>query len=138
VFSCKTERVRTLAVLAALGVALAVPTVALAKGKVFFEDTVPAGRSSAVTITVHRTASFRVLLRVPTEGRARLFLLGKTAPRGGPLIDTKSYACEGAAGSFYCRGSYERAAQRPVHVAHRLVRSAGGARRADRALVARG
>jgi hypothetical protein len=29
------------------------------------------------------------------------------APRGGPLIDTKTYACEGAAGSFYCRASYE-------------------------------
>ena len=23
------------------------------------------------------------------------------------MIDTKTYACDGAAGSFYCKGSYE-------------------------------
>ena len=40
-------------------------------------------------------------------GRAKLFLTGKTAPKGGPLIDTKTYACEGAAGSYYCKASYE-------------------------------
>jgi len=97
--------VRTLAVIVLAGLVL--PAAAHAKGKVFFEDTLPAGTSSSVTFTVHRTASFRVLLRVPTEGRARLFLLGKTAPKGGSLIDTKTYACEGAAGSFYCKASYE-------------------------------
>jgi hypothetical protein len=86
--------------------ALAVPS-AFAKGKVFLEDTVPAGKSNSVQITTHRAASFRVTLRVPTQGRAQLFLTGKTAPRGGPLIDTKTYACEGAAGSFYCRAAYE-------------------------------
>ena len=47
------------------------------------------------------------LLRVPTEGRARLFLLGKKAPKGGPLIDTKTSSCEGAAGSFFCKASFE-------------------------------
>jgi hypothetical protein len=88
-----------------LGAAL--PATALAKGKVFFEDTIPAGASSSVTFTVHRPASFRVVLRVPTQGRARLFLSGKTAPSGGPLIDTKTHACEGAAGSFYCRSAFE-------------------------------
>ncbi len=71
----------------------------------------PAGRSSSVTIQTHKAASFRVLLRVPTQGRAKLFLFGKTAPKGGPLIDTsptaQAPACEGAAGSFYCRASYE-------------------------------
>jgi hypothetical protein len=97
--------VRSVVVLATVA-AIAVPT-ASAKGRVFFEDTIPAGRSSAVTITTHKTASFRVVLRVPTQGRAQLFLSGKTAPRGGPLIDTKTYACEGAAGSFYCRAAYE-------------------------------
>jgi hypothetical protein len=80
----------------------------LAKGKVFFEDTMPSGRSSSVTVQTHRKPAFKVLLRVPTQGRAKLFLLGKTAPKGGPLIDTKTYACEGAAGSFYCKASYER------------------------------
>lgn len=87
---------------------LAAPVLAQAAGgRVFFEDTVPSGASSSVTITTHRAASFRVLLRVPTAGRAKLYLLGKRAPKGGPLIDTKTYACEGAAGSFYCRGAYE-------------------------------
>jgi hypothetical protein len=89
------------------GLAFAVPAVAHAKGKVFFEDTIPAGKSASVTFTVQKAASFRVVLRVPTQGRAKLFLTGKNAPKGGPLIDTKTYACEGAAGSFYCRASYE-------------------------------
>jgi hypothetical protein len=90
-------------------VVLAVPATALAVGgKVFFEDTVPSGKSSSVTIQTHRKPAFKVLLRVPTQGRAKLFLLGKTAPKGGPLIDTKTYACEGAAGSFYCKASYEQ------------------------------
>lgn len=88
-------------------VALVVPAVALAKGKIFFEDTIPSGRSSSVTIVTHRPAAFRVLLRVPTAGRAKLFLVGKHAPKGGPLIDTKTYHCDGAAGSYYCKGSYE-------------------------------
>jgi hypothetical protein len=48
-----------------------------------------------------------VLLRVPTQGRARLFLRGKAAPKVGPLIDTKTHSCQGAAGSFYCRAAYE-------------------------------
>ena len=92
---------------AAVAAAVAIPATALAAGKVFFEDTVPAGKSSAVTIRTHKAASFRVLLRVPTQGRGQLYLSGKTAPKGGPLIDTKTYACEGAAGSFYCKASYE-------------------------------
>jgi len=98
---------RMLALGVAVGVAVAMPATALAAGKVFFEDNVPSGKSSSVTIQTHRAAAFKVLLRTPTAGRAKLFLLGKTAPKGGPLIDTKTYACEGAAGSFYCKGSYE-------------------------------
>jgi hypothetical protein len=96
-----------LALVVALAAALSAPAAALAKGKVAFEDTIPAGKSSSVTFTVHTAASFRVVLRVPTQGRARLFLTGRTAPRGGPLIDTKTHACEGAAGSFYCRSAFE-------------------------------
>ena len=76
-------------------------------GKLFFEHTIPSGKSTAVSVTTQKSAAFRVLLRVPTAGRAKLFLLGKKAPKGGPLIDTKTYACEGAAGSYYCKGSYE-------------------------------
>ena len=79
--------------------------------RVSFEDSIPSGSSSSVTIVTHRAASFRVLLRVPTAGRARLYLLGKHAPKGGPLIRTTNTArtsgCEGAAGSFYCRASSE-------------------------------
>lgn len=98
--------------LSAVVVAAAVlAPVALAKGKVAFEDTIPSGGSSSVTITTHRAASFRVLLRVPTAGKAKLYLLGKHAPKGGALISTSntapSGACQGAAGSFYCKGSYE-------------------------------
>lgn len=92
--------------LALVVAALAAPS-AVAKSRVFLEDTVPAGKSSSVQITTHTAASFRVVLRVPTQGRAQLFLTGKTAPRGGPLIDTETYRCEGAAGSFYCRAAYE-------------------------------
>ena len=100
-------------VAAALSVAL-VPAGALAatKARVFFEDSIPSGKTSSVSIVTHRPASFRVLLRVPTAGRARLFLLGRHAPRGGPLIHTSntspnSSGCQGAAGSFYCHASFE-------------------------------
>jgi hypothetical protein len=60
-----------------------------------------------VSIVVRKAAAFSVLLRTRTQGRTQLFLLGRKAPRGGPLIDTATAACEGAAGSLYCRGSYE-------------------------------
>jgi hypothetical protein len=90
---------------AATGAAIA------AGGKVYFQDRVPSGTSSSVSITTHRAASFSILLRVPTAGRARLYLLGTNAPKGGPLIDTKTTAeggaCEGTAGSWYCKASYE-------------------------------
>src|SRR6266540_3017018 len=100
-----------LAVLAvSAGLALSAAAFA-AGGKVFFQDRIPSGTSSSVTITTHRPAAFGVLLRVPTAGRARLYLLGKNAPRGGALIDTKTTTegggCEGTAGSFYCKASYE-------------------------------
>jgi hypothetical protein len=101
---------RTLVLVVAVALPVAVPATAVAglSGKVFFEDNVPSGTSSSVTIQTHRKPAFHVLLRVPTAGRAKLFLLGKHAPKGGPLIDTKTYACEGAAGSFYCKASYEK------------------------------
>lgn len=81
-------------------------------GKVFFEDSVPSGRATWVAIRTHRAASFRVLLRVPTAGKATLYLLGTHAPKGGALIRTSntspnSSGCQGAAGSFYCKASLE-------------------------------
>ena len=63
--------------------------------------------STQVTITVRKAAAFKVLMRASTQGRTRLFLLGKHAPKGGALIDTKTYHCDGAAGSYYCKGGYE-------------------------------
>jgi hypothetical protein len=108
--------------LAVAAAALVVPALATgAGGKVFFQDTVPSGKASSVTITTHRAASFSVLLRVPTAGRAKLYLLGKKAPKGGPLIDTKTYGCEGAAGSFYCEGVVRAAAGGHVHLEDRLA-----------------
>jgi hypothetical protein len=100
--------VRSKLVLFAGAAALAVPAVAMAAGgKIYFQDNVPSGSSSSVTINTHRAAAFKVLLRVPTAGRAKLYLLGQNAPQGGPLIDTKTFACQGAAGSFYCQASYQ-------------------------------
>jgi hypothetical protein len=96
-----------LCLIGALALAFGVSVALGAGGKVAFEDTVPSGKSSSVTIQTHRAASFSVRMRVPTAGRARLFLLGKTAPKPGLLIDTKAFACQGAAGSFFCTASYE-------------------------------
>src|SRR6266516_1236785 len=105
---------RFLMLLATAAAAVVLPVAGLAAvpaAKVFFEDSIPSGSSSSVTITTHRPAAFRVLLRVPTAGKAKLFLLGKKAPKGGPLIQTSNTspnpACQGAAGSFYCKASYE-------------------------------
>src|SRR6478672_5465590 len=86
--------------------ALALPVLAIA-ANVTYNDTVVKGKPVSVTVTTHAPASFHVLLHVRTVGRTQLFLLGKHAPKGGPLIDTKTYACDGAAGSFYCKGSYQ-------------------------------
>lgn len=99
-------------VVAVVVLALLVPATALAKSQLFLEDTIPSGSSSSVTVTTHGPAAFSVRLRVPTAGRAKLFLLGKHAPKGGPLIVTSntspgSSGCQGAAGSFYCTASYE-------------------------------
>jgi hypothetical protein len=99
---------RTHVLLAAVLVASVSPATALAKGKLVFEHTVPAGRSSSVTITTHRAASFRVVLRVPKQGRAELVLVGRTElEKGRFAIDVKTYTCDGAPGSAYCRGAYK-------------------------------
>jgi hypothetical protein len=97
---------RTLLTAVGIAAALALPAAAIA-ASVVYNDTVVKGKPVSVTIRTHRSASFKVLLRVSTPGRTQLFLTGKQAPKGGALIDTKTYACEGAAGSFYCKGAYE-------------------------------
>ena len=97
---------RTLSATVAVAAVLTLPAVAIA-ASVTYNDTVVKGKPVSVTVTTHRSASFHVLLRVATQGRTQLFLTGTHAPKGGALIDTKTYACEGAAGSFYCTASYE-------------------------------
>jgi hypothetical protein len=97
---------RTLLASIAIASALSLPALAHAAA-VTYDDTLARGKPVSLTVTTHRPALFRVLLRVSTPGRTRLFLVGVHAPKGGPLIDTKTYACDGAAGSFYCKAAYE-------------------------------
>ena len=91
---------------AAAASALTLPGVASA-GSVHLEQFVATGGSVQVSVVVRRSASFSVLLRTRTIGRTKLFLVGAHAPKGGPLIDTATTACDGAAGSWYCKASYE-------------------------------
>ena len=98
-------RVSLSASLAVAG-ALALPAAAGA-GSVNLRQHVGPQGSVQITFVVRKAASFSVLLRTRTQGRTQLFLLGKHAPKGGALMDTATTACEGAAGSFYCSGSYE-------------------------------
>jgi hypothetical protein len=87
-------------------VALAVPAPAGA-ASLHLEQFVTTGSAVQVSVVVRRPASFSVLLRTRTVGRTQLLLLGTRAPRGGPLIDTATTRCDGAAGSYYCKGSFE-------------------------------
>ena len=91
----------------AIVAAVTAPTAGAVGAKLTYQDTLPRNGSRQVSVTVKKPASFRVLMRTSTQGRTRLYLLGAHAPKGGPLIDTKTYRCDGAAGSWYCRGSYE-------------------------------
>jgi hypothetical protein len=90
----------------ALATALVFP-VAAGAGSVHLEQHVLSGSNVQVTIVVRKAASFRITVRTPTTGRTQLFLLGKKAPKGGPLMDTPHAGCEGAAGSFYCSSAFE-------------------------------
>jgi hypothetical protein len=94
------------AALVVLVAVAAFPAIARA-GKLYYTDTLPRNGSRRVSVTVKKAAAFRILMRTSTQGRTRLYLLGAHAPKGGPLIDTKTYHCDGAAGSWYCKGSYE-------------------------------
>ena len=87
-------------------VALALPAAASA-GSVHLEQFITTGGVVQVSVVVRKPASFSVLLRTRTIGRTQLLLLGKHAPDGGPLLDTATMHCDGAAGSYYCKGSYE-------------------------------
>ncbi len=97
---------RAAAVALASVVALSLPAAAGA-ASVHLEQFVATGGSVQVSVVVRKPASFTVLLRTRTIGRTQLVLLGRHAPRGGPLLDTATTRCDGAAGSYYCSGSYE-------------------------------
>lgn len=68
-------------VISLVAVAIAFPAVASA-GKVVLEDSMPRVSSSQVTVTVRKAAAFRILMRTSTQGRTRLYLLGKHGPEG--------------------------------------------------------
>jgi len=102
--------------------ALALPGAASA-GSVHLEQFVSTGGAVQVSVVVRKAASFSVLLRTRTVGRTQLFLLGRRAPKGGPLLDTATTRCDGAAGSFYCKGSFEPLP--PGTYTFRVVRPSG-------------
>jgi hypothetical protein len=106
-----------------VALALVLPGV-VGAGSVRLQQHVAPASSVQATIVVRKHASFSVLLRTRTQGRTQLFLLGKTAPKGGALIDTATHACEGAAGSFYCSSSFEPLP--PGTYTFRVKRPSGG------------
>jgi hypothetical protein len=100
--------VRRVVLLASLSCALVLALPAIGRaGSVHLEQYVASGSSVQVGVVVRKHASFSVLLRTRTVGRTQLRLLGVHAPKGGPLIDTNTTRCDGAAGSWYCKASYE-------------------------------
>ena len=104
------------------GLVLALPGPGRA-GSVHLEQYVASGSSVQVGVVVRKHASFSVLLRTRTVGRTQLRLLGAHAPKGGPLIDTSTTRCEGAAGSWYCKARYEPLP--PGTYVFRVVRNSG-------------
>ena len=115
---------RRVALLASLSCAFVLALPALGRaGSVHLEQYVASGSSVQIGVVVRKHASFSVLLRTRTVGRTQLRLLGAHAPKGGPLIDTNTTACEGAAGSWYCKASYEPLP--PGTYVFRVVRRSG-------------
>lgn len=97
---------RIAVVAAALGLVMCAVASGAVPRKLYYEDTLPNGASGVVSVKVRAPAAFRVLLRTSTQGRTRLFLTGSPGFHF-PVIDTKTYGCDGAAGSWYCSGAYE-------------------------------
>ena len=111
------------AALVVSALALAVPGAASA-GSVHLEQFVSTGGTVQVSVVVRKAASFSVLLRTRTVGRTQLFVIGKHAPKGGPLMDTATTACDGAAGLVLLQGLVRAAAAGDVHVPRRCARPA--------------
>jgi hypothetical protein len=81
------------------------------------------------SVTTKYSPSFHLVLRIRNDGtRAILSYRKSTWRRSQPLIDTKTYGCDGAAGSSYCEASYEplpkgtyvftihKTGKRPTHI----------------------
>ena len=87
--------------------ALAVPGAASA-GSVHLEQFVSTGGTVQVSVVVRKAASFSVL-PAHADGRPDAALPDRQAAprRAVPLLDTATTACDGAAGSYYCKGSFE-------------------------------
>jgi hypothetical protein len=86
--------------------ALALPASAAAVS-VTYRDSIAVGTSGQVSVTARSAASFEVGLRVPAAGRTQLFLVGRRAPKGGPLLDTATSSCRRNGAELFCRGRYE-------------------------------
>src|SRR5262245_28269722 len=115
---------RRLVVLAVVSGACVLVLPALGRaGSVHLEQYVASGSSVQVGVVAGKHAPCSVLRRTRTIGRTQLLLLGAHAPKGGPLIDTNTTACEGAAGSWYCKGSFEPLP--PGTYVFRVVRRSG-------------
>jgi hypothetical protein len=60
------------------------------------------------SVTSKRPPAFHVVLRIRNDGTRAILSYRKTTWRKNPvLIDTKTYGCDGAAGSSYCEARYE-------------------------------
>ena len=94
-------------ILACLAGTVAATGSAAGASRLVFEERVKANGSSSVTVSVNRTAAFRVSLKSPTAGRTRVYLTGSNVPGGtGAVLDTAG-ECEGAAGSVMCRAAFQ-------------------------------
>jgi hypothetical protein len=89
-----------------VGTVLAAP-VGAGAGKIVLNDSLGRGQATQVSVTVRKPAAFELVLRTSGKGRTKLFLLGKTAPKGGALIDTQTTACDGTSVTRVCTGRYE-------------------------------
>jgi hypothetical protein len=100
--------VRGIVIVAALAAAIAASAAGAAPAaRISFEDVVQPGKSLSLSVSTHEASSFRVVLRIPRQGRAQLFLTGRNAPRGGPLLDTRASGCRRTARARFCTASYE-------------------------------
>lgn len=75
---------RVVVLLAAAVSAVAIPAAALAAGKVFFEDTVPSGTSSFVTIQTHRPPRSACCSGRRRKGGRSFSCSGRPRRRAGP------------------------------------------------------